>query len=464
MIVEVEVEKLPQFDVLYNLPPDTHTVVAIGGRGGAKTYEVSKFTSFSATVKNKRCVIMRDEKELVRESILAEILAHFDKANETGYFDRKFDRLDTGLKDKRTGDYCVFTKGFRASSNDKSANLKSIARIDIAVLEEIADVREESKYNTFADGMRKEGALIVMLLNTPDITHWILRRFFNLEMVDIKDFPGGVNPENDSYWQLIPKKIPGVVVIMTSFEDNPHLPAHIIANYKAYGDRKSATFNLHYFMTEIKGYASSGRRGQIHRNIRPISLQEYMDLPYTEMYGQDFGTARPAGTIGFKVHKNCSWARQINYLPMSTLGIGKMYCRLGFGPKDKIVGDSADKEACEKLEKGWSAKELDGKDAKDFANLMRGFFMVKCKKWDGSVRYTISLMDSLTLFVVEESKDFWDEIRKRVYNQNKAGEFTNEPAPGFDHLIDPWGYGLVEIYGTERGKKSNLANMSGYFR
>jgi phage terminase large subunit len=462
--MEVIVERLPKFDVLYNLPARTNTVVVIGGRGGAKTYEVSKFATFKATMERRRTVIMRDEKELIRESILNEILMRYDTANASGVLSRFYDRLETGIKDKRNGDMLVFTKGFRASTTQKRANLKSISGIKQVIIEEAEDIRQEDKYNTFADGIREEDALIIIILNTPDIDHWIVKRWFNLELVEDKDHPGGINPEKDGFWRLIPKVIPGVVMIQTSFEDNPYLPAHIIANYKAYGDPKSATYNKYYYMTAIMGFASSGRKGQIHRNVRPIKLQEYMDLPYIELYGQDFGTARPAGMVGFKVYKNTTWARQLNYLPLPTLAIGKMYCQLGFGPKDKIVGDSADKEACEKLDKGWSFKELDEEDARLYPGLMRGFYMVKAKKWDGSVRYTINLMDSLQLFVVEESFEMWEEVRKRIYNQDKTGQFTNEPAPGFDHLLDPWGYGLVEVFGSEYGKKGNLKGKTGYFR
>jgi phage terminase large subunit len=461
--VGVVVEKLPQYDILYDLPPGTNTVVAIGGRGGAKTYEVSKYTTFQATIKGKRCAILRDEKELIRDSILNEVLLRFDTANESGALGKFFERLDTGLKDKKTGKPVVFTKGFRASSTDKRANLKSLSDIDLAVIEEAEDIRDQQKYNTFADGIRKEGALIIIVLNTPDIDHWIVKRWFNLELVEDKDHPGGHNPNKDAYWRLVPKNIPGVVFIMTSFSDNPYLPAHIVANYKAYGDPSSAAYDKHYYMTAIMGYASSGRKGQIHRNVRPITFKEYMELPYPEIYGQDFGTARPAGLIGMKVYKNTSWARQLNYLPLPTLAIGKMYCRLGFGPRDKIVADNADKDACEKLAKGWSIEELDEEDAKLYPKLIQGFNVVKSKKGPDSIRYGINLMDSLHLFVCEESTDMWEEVRKRIYNQDKTGQFTNDPAPGFDHLMDPWMYGLVEIFGTEYGKKGKLKGKTGYF-
>ena len=131
------------FQILYNLPTGTNTVICIGGRGGMKTHEISKFVAYSSTIKQKRCVILRDEKSLVRESILNEILLRFDSANANGKLSEYYDRLDTGIKIRATNEMTVFTMGFRASAKEKKANLKSISNIDLAVIEEMEDIRSE---------------------------------------------------------------------------------------------------------------------------------------------------------------------------------------------------------------------------------------------------------------------------------------------------------------------------------
>lgn len=450
---EVRVRTLPPYRVLYDLPDKTEVVVLIGGRGGGKTRGASVFASFSATVKRKRIVVLRDEKALIRESILNEILLRFDAADgENQLLSRQFSRLDTGIKDLATGEMLIFTKGFRASRTDKTANMKGVSNIDIAIVEEAEDIREEDKFNTFADSVRKEGAIIVIILNTPDIQHWIVRRFFNLELVE------------DGFWKLIPKKLPGFVCIQTSYKDNPYLPEHIVRNYEGYGDKNSHLYNPFYFKTAILGYASSGRKGQVHKKVKTIKLEDYLELPYKEIYGQDFGTASPAGLVGCKTYKNTVWCRQLNYFPKSTLDIGKMYCLLKFGPKDRVVADNADKDALEKLKSGWSVQELSPKDLEDYRDLVRGFYMVPSKKGPDSITYGIDLMDSLELFAVEESKDLWNEILNRIYAKDKNDNYTNDPEPGWDHLMDPWMYVCVDIFGTERGKKSGLGGKTGYFR
>jgi PBSX family phage terminase large subunit len=430
----IEVQALDPFKILYKLPSGINIIVAIGGRGGAKTYEVSKYIAFSATIKKKRCVVLRDEKELVRESILNEVLLRYDTANESGALSAHYDRLDTGIKERKTGEMLVFTKGFRASDSQKKANLKSISNIDIAVVEEAEDIRDEEKFNTFADSIRKEGSLIIIILNTPDIQHWIIKRYFNMKPVVIN---GQVK---DGYFDISPKQIKGFLCIQTSFEDNPYLPTHIIDNYRGYGNPESHLFNEFYYLTAIKGYASTGRKGQILTKVKPIKLAEYMKLPFKEYYGQDFGTASPAGTIGVKFDKNRVYARQLNYKPLSTLDIARMYCSMRLTDSDEIIADSAEPKSISKLKNGYRGEELATEDFIKYPRLAVGFNVKAADKGQDSVRNGLDLLQSLDLYVVEESTDFWNEVYNYIWEVDKNGNPTGEPIDEFNHLIDPWRY------------------------
>lgn len=433
---------------LWELPVDTNTAILIGGRGGMKTYGVSDFIAHQAAINRKRCVILRDEKSLIKASILNEILNRYDAIP----FDTETERLHIGLKDRKTGNDLVFTMGFRASDNQKKANMKGISDIDIAVVEEAEDITDPDKFNTFVDSLRKKGCLVIVILNTPDVGHFILRTYFDTVEAPI---PEGV-PENckkdfEGYFQIIPKKnIPGFACIQTSYRDNPYLPQHIISRYESYKDPNSSLYNPHYYMTAIMGYASTGRKGQVLKKVKPITLAEYMALPFREFYGQDFGTSSPAGMVGVKFDKNNCYCRQLNYLPMNTLDIGKYYCQLKLNIADKIIADSADKEARKKLKNGWKVDELDPEDLKNYPGLLAGFNIVPCMKGPDSVRAGLDLMDTMNLYAVSESMDLWDEIRTRIYAQDKNGNYTNDPEPGNDHLQDPWMYVVVDQRGKVR--------------
>lgn len=425
----IEVYREKPFEILYDLPKETNLVLCIGGRGGMKTYEVSKFCTYSATIKKKRCVILRDEKELIKETILNEILTRYDVANEFGGLDTECTKLKTGIADKKTGKELVYTKGFRASANEKKANMKGVSDIDIAIIEEAEDLRNQDEFDTFVDGLRKEGCLVIIMMNTPDLGHFLIKRYFNAETTN-----------HDGYFKLTPKYIEGFVCIQTGYEDNKYLPQHVINRYTGYGDPEHHLYNLHHYLTAILGYASAGRKGQILTKAKPIKLIDYFKLPYREYYGQDFGTASPAGLIGLKKHRNTIWTRQINYKPMSTLEIGKLYCTLKMNASDMIVADSADDKACTKLSTGWQGHELDQNDFRVYPGLRNGWNIIRARKGIDSVTYGINLLNTMNLFVVEESTDFWNEIYNYVYAQDKYGNYTNDPIDDFNHLIDPLRY------------------------
>lgn len=450
--IKVKVDE--KFKQLYTPPPGTDLIICIGGRGGKKTYEVSKFGAVSATIKNKRVAVLRDEKETIRESILNEIFTRFDTANKWGHFDGLYEKLQTGIQDKRTGDMLVFTKGFRASSNEKKTNLKGVSDVEIAIVEEAEDIRDFNKFSTFKDSIRTADRLIIVILNTPDIQHWIVKRYFHIEQIEIADIPEHLrwrllkfyNTEKelskqlDGYFKLIPKTIEGFHCIQSSYRDNTFLPAGVIRDYEAYGDPYSPTYDLHYFLTAILGFASAGRKGQVLRKVKPISLRDYLALPFKEIIGQDFGTSSPAGTVGVKMDGNNLYARQMNYLPLDALGIGKMYCKWGLGDNDLVIADSADAMAIGKLRRGFQINELNKDDIEKYPRLLKGFFIRGALKGPESITFGLNMLIGMNLFFVTESTDLWNETYNYVYAQNKSGEYTNDPIDEFNHLIDPIRY------------------------
>lgn len=407
-----------------------------------KTYEVSKFVASRAVQDLKRCVIVRDEKTQIKQTILAEIWARYDAANEDGILDGMFSKNDTELKYKETSQTLIYTMGFKASSNEKESNLKGSADVDLAIIEEAEDIRDVNKYNTFVDSLRKDGCLIIIMLNVPDINHWIIKRWFFTE--NVQDEKGD---DLDGYFKLIPKNIPGFYCIQSNYEDNPFLPGHIISNYKGYGDPLSHLYNPHYFLTEIKGYASTGRKGQIFKKAKKISLADYLKLPFQEYYGQDFGTASPAALVGAKLDGNNIYARELNYEPMDVLDIGKKYCNLQFNHTDKIIADCAEPQSISKLANGW--KDLDGETYMNYPELATGFYVIACVKGPGSVEFSISLLLSMNIFIVEESTNFWDEQRQYVWETDKNGNYTGKPKDEFNHLWDGLRYIAVDQRGQE---------------
>lgn len=436
----VEVERLPQYDILYNPPPETNLIVCIGGRGGAKTYEVSKYIAYSCAVKKKRAVILRDEQALIKETILNEIWTRYETANATGRLDLECQKNETELKDRKTGKTLLYTKGFRASALVKTASMKGPSDIDIAVVEEGEDIRNKEMFDTFVDGLRKEGCIVIIMLNTPNLAHFIVKRLFNATPVLDKDG----NPTG--YFTLSPKEIPGFVCIQTNYKDNPFLTRAIIERYEGYGDPKHHLYDPHHYFTAILGYASTGRKGQIFTKFKPIPLAKYRALRLPATNGQDFGTASPAALIEVKLEGNCAYAHLLNYKPMDVLEIGILYSQLKFTKSDRIVCDYAGSEQIKKLKGGF--KNLSADLYEKYPQLNNGFFTVNCPTKD--IEGDISLIRSMEVFCVEEDIELWEEINNYCYAQDKFGNYLDTPIDDFNHALDALRYVIADQRGKQK--------------
>ena len=119
---------LPQFEQLYNLPPDTWLCINMGPRGSGKSYEGSKFGVLNVITAKKRVAILRDEASTITQSILHEMKLRYNEINEKlrGRLDLHFEFQTNVLKDRKTGLDLIFTKGFSTSSKGKQTTLKSL--------------------------------------------------------------------------------------------------------------------------------------------------------------------------------------------------------------------------------------------------------------------------------------------------------------------------------------------------
>lgn len=427
--MEVEVIRNEKFKILYEDNEEVEIIICIGGRGGAKTYEVSLAGAFNALVKNKRIQVLRDEKAHIKESILNEILTRFDTANCEGAFDGLFERQIGGLKNVQTEEMQIFTKGFRASSNSQRANLKSISNVDIAIIEEAEDIRDEDKFNTFADSIRKKGSYIIIVLNTPDINHWVVKRYFNL-----------LPTEYDGYFKLDPKKIKGVEYIMTSFEDNKHLQPKTVQKYKDYGNPESHLYNLHYYLTSILGYASTGLKGQIFKNYKIITQEAFNDVDKLEVIGLDFGTSSPAGIVAVKIDRNRIYLNELNYIGLNLKDLAIKLNTLGFDNKTLIIADSAEPETIRSLRYG-IGNILSEKEKEVYKFASSGFHNMRpAKKGSGSIQSGIDKLLSFEIYVTETSNNLLNELLMYRWAVDRNNIPMDVPIDDCNHLIDPSRY------------------------
>lgn len=422
---------LPQFEQLYNLPPDTWLCINMGPRGSGKSYEGSKFGVLNVITAKKRVAILRDEASTITQSILHEMKLRYNEINEKlrGRLDLHFEFQTNVLKDRKTGLDLIFTKGFSTSSKGKQTTLKSLADVDIAIIEEFEDITDEKKFNSFKDSIRNKGSFILINSNIPNKNHWFIKRFFTLEP----------HEKHDGYFHLIPKKIKGVVYITSSFRGNTHLNEVTANNYALYGDPESPLYDLHYYLTEIEGLTTDGKKGQIYKGWKKCTSKEFDELPYRTIYGLDFGYSNdPCSITAYKFHNNTVWGKELVYEPsLTNIDIAKKLIDNGYKDGELIIADSAEPKSIAQL------RNVDGSlnNIDNYPQLKKGFNISPALKGADSINFGIKTIKGLEVYFTDTSSNLWsEEYANYCWALDNLGNPTDTPIDKHNHELDQFRY------------------------
>jgi len=445
--VKAIVKNHPKYERLFKPRDGIRTTLLIGGRAGMKTYQASLAINYHVVVNGYRVQVLRDEATKIKNSIMDEIFTRFDKANKDGVLSKEFSKTENSIKNIKTSKDVVFTQGFRASSNEKTSHMKGVSNVNIGVVEEMADIRDEDRFNVWKSGVRGNPAWIWMILNTPTMHHWVIKRYFNLEPITQADYPQFNQNEIDGYFKLSPKNIEGVEYIIASFRDNPYLSKELVSEYEAYGDRESPYFNPHYFLTEIEGLCSSGIKGQIFTGWNRITIEEYNRIEYNKYYYIDWGGTDPCAIGEVKAHNNQLIIKPLHYEPKRFNDVMIWLCEQGFTSKETIIVDSAIGEyMISKMRNGFNESDFDLYTLEKYPQLRRGFTAMGVVKkglnGKGFIETRIEIMKGYNVSVVEgtEGDHLWNEYTQYVWMLDKDGKPTGQPIDKNNHHIDGSSY------------------------
>ena len=266
---------------------DARYIILMGGRGAGRSYVASQYalTQLNSADYN-RTAIMRYVLGDIRNSIFQEILDRIDENGVQNSFDIGENMLEIQRKETPN---IVKGIGFRKSSGDQKSKLKSLASFNNIIIEEADEVAEED-FMQLDDSLRtiKSDIKIILLLNTPDKNHWIVKRWFNLIPSEIDGFYIPTLKDSEKHNTLF---------IHTEYLNNQrNLNQSTLDNYLRYKETRPD-----YYWNMIKGLVSSGVRGRIFKDWQPISVKEYEALDYPTFWGCDFGfTNDPTAIVEIK--------------------------------------------------------------------------------------------------------------------------------------------------------------------
>jgi len=403
---------------------DARYIILMGGRGAGRSYVASQYalTQLNSADYN-RTAIMRYVLGDIRNSIFQEILDRIDENGVQNSFDIGENMLEIQRKETPN---IVKGIGFRKSSGDQKSKLKSLASFNNIIIEEADEVAEED-FMQLDDSLRtiKSDIKIILLLNTPDKNHWIVKRWFNLIPSEIDGFYIPTLKDSEKHNTLF---------IHTEYLNNQrNLNQSTLDNYLRYKETRPD-----YYWNMIKGLVSSGVRGRIFKDWQPISVKEYEALDYPTFWGCDFGfTNDPTAIVEIKQHNDNIYVRELLYQTgLINKKVSERMEQLGISKMKEIYCDSAEPKSVEELRTyGWNA--------------------IPSEKGAGSRKAGVDLLLGKKVFYTEDSSNIAKEMQGYCWALDKNKEPTNEPQDGNDHccftkdtiITNPFGE-IIETYYT----------------
>lgn len=387
---------------------DARYTILMGGRGAGRSTVASQYANAKLIAPEYfRCAIMRYVLGDIRNSIYREIT---DRAEENGILPSL--RVNDSTMTIEYGNNTINAVGFKKSSSDQKAKLKSLANYNCVIIEEADEILEED-FIQLDDSLRtlKSDIKIILLLNPPPKSHWIIQRWFDLDNAEVKGF----------YVPRLKPEIKDTLYIRTSYLDNiVNIAPQSLHNYERYKLTKPA----HYW-NMIRGYVPEVVKGKIFSG-----WQEIEHIPFEARLvrrGLDFGyTNDPTALIDvYQYNGGYILDEQLYRKQMLNNQIGDFINSIA-EPDTLVIADSAEPKSIDELK-------------------LYGVNILPAVKGTGSINTGIAFIQGQKISYTKRSINLKKEYDNYAWFENKDGVTLNEPKPGYDHLMDALRYAMTTI-------------------
>ncbi len=163
--------------------------IITGGRGSGKSYAISTAVTVDHCKADYNTLYLRQTLVSAHISIMPEF---FEKLVLMGLQDAVI-RNNTDMRNLDTG-WRIFFRGIQTSRGSNVAQLKSIKRVGLVLVDEAQELVDEVEFDRIDLSLRDKGVRnrVWLSLNPPDKGHWIYNRFFKERNVP-DDFNGIVD-------------------------------------------------------------------------------------------------------------------------------------------------------------------------------------------------------------------------------------------------------------------------------
>lgn len=380
-------------------PAKVRYKVITGGRGSGKSFVVASALLRRSYDDGYNILFSRWTMESAKDSVIPEFKDKMDKLGVEGHFHE----WRTSVQNLGTGAKVIF-RGLKQSSKNQVAKMKSLFGIKIWVLDEAQELVDESLFDTIDNSIRDANTTneVWLVLNPTDISHWIYRRFFLENGVEI-----GFNGIKD-----------GVEYIHTTYLDNL---ANLDQGFIDKAEKLKRT-NYEKYCNIYLGHWAKNKEGLIFPNWEEISAEEYPEhLP--QVYGNDWGYGGDPNAL----------VRMCYDALTQTIYLKEIVCKQLI-PSDVYKVIKADAETIG-YELGDCLVYCDPARPDNITELRRrGVSAVKAVNRDKAGR--ISYLKGFKVKFVGENIRKEQQVYSWQPHPQDTERFTDKPQDGNDHCID----------------------------
>ncbi len=396
-------------------------IILMGGRGAGRSTVASQYALAKLmSPEYFRCAVMRYILGDIRNSIYREIT---DRAEENGVLNT-LDINDSMMKINYQAN-SINAVGFKKSSGDQKSKLKSLASYNTVIIEEADEVMEED-FMQLDDSLRtvKGDIKIIMLLNPPAKSHWIVKRWLKLLPSEEKGF----------YNFELKDGITDTLLIKSDYKDNiKNISPQSVAQYENYRETKP-----NHYWNMIRGLIPETVQGKIYNNWQIVD-----EIPHEarlERYGLDFGyTNDPTAIVAIYRYNNGFIVDEVTYLKgLSNKQIADTLLNL---PKALVIADSAEPKSIDEIKS-------------------YGVNIIGSQKGQGSVNQGIQYVQDQKISITSRSVNGLKEYENYAWKIDKqTGDILNIPEQGWDHFTDALRYGMESMKANSQSIDSILSQL-----
>jgi phage terminase large subunit len=390
----------PKYEPLFKRPEGVDTYIVTGGRFSSKSFTASIAAVTWAATLGHRILYGRYTNVSGKDSTFPEVEEKIKMLGWEGLFNVANNRIE-GLNN---GSKIIF-KGFKTSSSQQTASLKSLKDFSCLIVEEAEEIPDYDTYEKVSLSIRGNTALggepnlKVLILNPVTKEHWIWKEFFEQRGVEA-GFNGVVG---------------NVCFIHTSYLDClNHVPADILRSFEFMKENKPKRYNH-----VVLGGWLEKLEGCVIENWKIGEFDE--SLPY--VWGMDFGYVNdPTTLVKIATDKENIYTKLKLYKKgMSTDDIIGFLQR-NIPHKDLILADCAEPRLIEELK-------------------VAGFNVLPCRKGKDSIKNGLARLNEKCVISEKNDTEMHRELNNYIWNDKKS----NTPIDNYNHAIDALRYGYDEL-------------------